>query len=123
MSTPDASVGWPVLAALVCAVVGACGFLVPDAPEPTWTSLGLEGEAVRVLAHTPWGLYASTDSSGVFRYRPSTDTWQATGLADQGVINDLLYVPTVPPRLLAAVARRPGEPVDAVVFASEDGET
>ena len=123
MSAPNAILGWPVLAALVCVVVGACGFLGPDAPEPTWISLGLEGEEVRALAHTPWGLYAGTDSGGVFRHDAATSTWQPAGLADQGVINDLLYVPTVPPRLLAAVAPRWGETVDAVVFASEDGET
>ena len=25
------------------ALVGACGILGPDTPEPTWTSLGLDG--------------------------------------------------------------------------------
>jgi hypothetical protein len=112
-------------AILLAALVGACGILDPDTPESTWTSLGLDGEAVRSLAQTPWGLYAGTDSSGVFLHDAATGTWQQAGLADEGVINDLLYVPTVPPRLLAAIGRRAGsrEAVEAVVFASEDGLT
>ena len=36
-------------AILLAALVGACGILGPDTPEPTWTSLGLDGEAVRSL--------------------------------------------------------------------------
>ena len=110
-------------AILLAALVSACGILGPDTPEPTWTSLGLDGEAVRSLAQTPWGLYAGTDSSGVFLRDAATGNWQQAGLADEGVINDLLYVPTVPPRLLAAMGPWRGETVDAVVFASEDGET
>lgn len=112
---------FPVI--LLAALVGGCGILDPDTPEPTWTSLGLDGEAVRSLAQTPWGLYAGTDSSGVFLRDAATGTWQQAGLVDEGVINDLLYVPTVPPRLLAAMGPWRGETVDAVVFASEDGET
>jgi photosystem II stability/assembly factor-like uncharacterized protein len=103
--------------------VAACGVFAPDAPEPTWASLGLDDQEVTALAETPWGLYAGTTSSGVFRYEATTQTWRENGLAEVGVINELLYVAADPPRLLAAVAPRRGATVEAVVFASKDSET
>jgi hypothetical protein len=105
------------------AILAACGTLEPESFAPTWTSLGLDGRTVLALAETPWGLYAGTGGAGVFRYDQTAAMWEPAGLTDQGPINDLLYLSTEPPRLLAAVGPRPGAVVDAVVFASDDGET
>jgi hypothetical protein len=115
---------WTWRALFVSAMTG-CGIFSPEGRvEPAWTSLGLEGHTVTAVTESPWGLYAGTTSSGVFRYDATTKAWQPAGLADEGVINDLLYVPTTPPRLLAAVAPREfGDSVGAVVLASDDGST
>lgn len=112
-----------ILAGAATAQAAACALLGPEILSPDWTSLGLAGESVRVLEPTPWGLYAGTHASGVFLREEASDTWRPAGLDGAGVIHDLTFLPTVPPRLLASVGPPVGDTVDAIVFATEDGET
>lgn len=67
-----------------------------------WTNLGLDGEVVTSLVQTPLGLFAGTVGHGVFRYVDGH--WHNTGLQlPNAYIPSLLYLPTEPPRLLAAI--------------------
>lgn len=90
-----------------------------------WTFLGLDSEWVTALADTPWGLYAGTHDHGVFRMDWSSHDWSSAGLViERGYISALLYTPTDPPRLLAAIgpkADSAGQDTKAAVYATEDG--
>jgi hypothetical protein len=109
----------PVATAIVLA---ACA-LGPELASPDWASLGLADEEITAVAATPWGLYAGTRSSGVFRYDEAEDAWHSAGLADAGAIHDMLFVPAALPRLLVGVGPDSSELADALVYASEDGAT
>lgn len=81
-----------------------------------WTFLGLENQWITALAETPWGLYAGTADSGVFRL--SDSTWQPLGLDH---VSSILFVPGPTDRLLVGVYPFSDEQTDAAVFATEDG--
>lgn len=112
----------PVFVSSAALFVAACAF-GPELASPDWTSLGLANEEVTAVAATPWGLYAGTQSSGVFRYDEAEDVWHPAGLADAGAIHDMLFVPAASPRFLVGVRPDTSEAVDALVYASEDGAT
>lgn len=88
------------------------------------TFLGLQGESITALVETPWGLFAGTRRSGIYRYQPdSARQWRALGLT-HAVVSAILFVPSSPPRLLVGVRPEADESTAAAVFASEDrGET
>jgi hypothetical protein len=90
-----------------------------------WTLLGLETEWVAEIAVTPWGLFVGTRDHGIF-HLDAERRWRALGPArwhEHLIPQALLYVPTVPPRLLAGVHFRNGSMEDttrAAVYASYD---
>lgn len=82
--------------------------------------LGLDGQSIMALAETPWGLFAGTSRSGVYRCGPDTgNQWKALGL-DHAVVAAILFVPGPTPRVLVGMRNRAGETTEAAVFASED---
>lgn len=96
-----------------------------DPPGPgRLVHLGLAGQSITALAETPWGLFAGTSLSGVYRCGPDTGgQWKALGL-DHAVVSAILFVPGPTPRVLVGMRYRAGEGTAAAVFASEDrGET
>jgi len=107
-----------------CAVVllGCADPVRPLSGELTY--LGLEGQSITALMETPWGLFAGTRSSGIYRYQPdSTTPWKALGLS-HAVVSAILFVPGATPRLLVGMRPDADNSTPAAVFASEDrGDT
>jgi hypothetical protein len=96
--------------------VGNCAAPVADA----LTHLGLAGQSITALRETPWGLFAGTDRSGVYRCGPDTgNRWKALGL-DHAIVSAILFVPGPTPRILVGMRSRAMEETAAAVFASED---
>jgi hypothetical protein len=96
----------------------------PDEAEDCWSRMGLEGDVVRDIVDTPWGLYAAVgpryrqpETSGLFRFDPHRRTWERVGF--QGYeVSRFMYVPEPTPKLyLALVAKAPP------LHLTEDGET
>ena len=71
------------------------------------------------LLDTPWGVFAGTGDSGMFRYDPGPGQWEPLGL-DHAVVSAMLFVPGPVPRLLVAMRPHAEEQTTAAVFATED---
>ncbi|MDT8370206.1 MAG: sialidase family protein [Longimicrobiales bacterium] len=93
----------------------------PQLASGCWTFLGLEDQTITALAETPAGLFAGTQSGGLFRLRPQGDRWEQVGFDDFFVFA-LLFVPGPTPRLLVGVEQKVFEGTGLPpVFASTDG--
>lgn len=114
-------------ALLLMGLVGACGTDPVSDPPCTyedaatcWTLLGLANSTVLSLAETPWGVFAGTLGSGMWRY-DARGTWRNQGLGGR-VLSGLLYSGALgQPRLLATIAQLGPDSVDSVVMATVDG--
>jgi len=67
------------IAMTFCAVVllGCADPVRPLSGELTY--LGLEGQSITALTQTPWGLFAGTRSSGIYRYQPDSGSQWKSG--------------------------------------------
>jgi hypothetical protein len=83
----------------------------------TWENWGLSDEVVTSVLPTPWGVYAGTSGSGV--YRREGDGWTARGL-DGAIVTSMLFVPSDGGRLLVSVSAMPLQTGAAAVFATTD---
>ena len=124
----------PIPRLLSAIVVGAAVLTCADPNGPAtctvrldsgcWTNLGLNQETITSLADTPWGLFAGTVGNGVFQF-DGGGHWRNVGLRlSRAYISSLLYVPTHPPRLLAAIGAwrdtAGTNDTQAAVYATED---
>lgn len=108
-------------------LLGGCSSPTESVPcetrwsEVQWTALGLDGFTVTGVAETPWGLFAATDTQGVYRLDATTGDWEGRGL--DGVTITTLALAGPPDRVLAgAAAEWEGwSPPDTVIFATQDG--
>jgi photosystem II stability/assembly factor-like uncharacterized protein len=98
------------------AFAGACNSIEPD--QDSWESLGLEGQWVLSFAETPWGLFAGTRSTGV--YKQNASSWEAVGVTESAVAA-LLFIHNPTERLIAGVHRLANETTPAAAFATTDG--
>lgn len=113
-------------------LVGSChdptGPLGPRCPsgnaDDCWARVGLEGDHVRGIQATRWGLYATVaqryrepDTGGLFRLDEATGTWEYMDFEGYPV-RHLMYVPDPEPRLYLGL-----DTGDPPLYVSEDGET
>ncbi len=109
-----------VLAALLFGpLLWACGGVGPDAASQ-WVQLGLEGQVVRSVSQTDWGLFAGTRFGGVFRLAREANDWESLGLSTV-IIQSIIFVPGTPSRLLVGLdPQEVFQITEAAIYATED---
>lgn len=87
-----------------------------------WTNLGLKDSWISAVKDTPWGLFAGTQTEGIFKFNEETNQWTSLGL-DHGINSGIVFADSDEPKILVGIScclSGQKQSTPAAVFASKD---